>query len=158
MSVSRNGEQIIFQNKKAKELIAYLLCNDGGPIKKTVLAKILWTDTPFTNAMDSLYKVNRYLRNLRMGEESFPIIMSHGEIYIDCRRLSCDLHEFEECYQQKEQVEARSEAVELYRGSIFYDEYYDWIAPYEAYYDIQFLILFLFHSEYILHRCNMLFL
>ncbi|MCH5261419.1 MAG: hypothetical protein J1F42_00735 [Lachnospiraceae bacterium] len=139
MSVSRNGEQVIFQNKKAKELIAYLLCNGGGPIKNTALAEILWPDTPFTNAMDSLYKVNRYLRNLRMGEESFPIIMEHGEIYLDCRRLCCDLHEFEELYQQREHAEAWGAAVELYRGSVFYDEYYDWIAPYEAYYDIRFL-------------------
>ena len=73
MSVSRNGEQIVFQNKKAKELIAYLLCNGGGPIKNTLLGEILWPDTPFTNAMDSLYKVNRYLRNLRVGEDSFPL-------------------------------------------------------------------------------------
>ena len=139
MSVSRNGETMIFQNKKAKELIAYLLCNGGGPIKNAVLAEVLWPDTPFTNAMDNLYKVNRYLRNLRMGEESFPIIMTHGEIYIDCGRLSCDLHKFEELYQQKEQAEAWIEAVELYRGSVLYGEYYDWIAPYESYYDIRFL-------------------
>lgn len=139
MSISRNGEQIIFQNKKAKEMIAYLLCNGGGPIRNTVLAEVLWPDTPFTNAMDSLYKVNRYLRNLRMGEGSFPIIMAHGEIYLDCRRLSCDLQEFEELYQQSKHAETWGAAVELYRGSVFYDEYYDWIAPYEAYYDIRFL-------------------
>ena len=139
MSVSRSGEQLIFQNKKAKELVAYLLCNGGGPIKNTVLAEVQWPNTPFTNAMDNLYKVNRYLRNLRMGDESFPIIMAHGEIYLNCKRLSCDLHEFEELYQQREHAEAWGEAVELYRGSLYYGEYYDWIAPYEAYYDIRFL-------------------
>lgn len=139
MSVSKTGHKIIFQNKKAKELVAYLLCNSGGPIRNTVLAEILWPDAPLTNAMDSLYKVSRYLRNLRIGEESFPIAMTHGEIYFDYTMLSCDLYEFEKLYQRKEQVEAWSEAIELYRGSIFYDEYYDWIAPYEAYYDIRFL-------------------
>lgn len=139
MSVSKTGQKIIFQNKKAKELVAYLLCNGGGPIRNTVLAESLWPDAPPANAMDSLYKVSRYLRNLRIGEESFPIVMAHGEIYVDYTMLSCDLYEFEKLYQQKEQVEAWSEAVELYHGSVFYDEYYDWIAPYEAYYDIRFL-------------------
>lgn len=139
MSVSRTGQKIIFQNKKAKELIAYLICNGGGPIKNTILAEILWPDASPTNAMDSLYKVSRYLRNLRIEEESFPIVMTHGEIYVDYTMLSCDLNEFENLYQQKEQTEAWSEAIELYHGTVFYDEYYDWIAPYEAYYDIRFL-------------------
>lgn len=139
MSVSRNGQKIILQNKKAKELIACLLCNGGGPIKNSVLAEILWPDAPLTNAMDSLYKVSRYLRNLCVDEETLPIVMAHGEIYFDYTKLSCDLLEFEELYRHKEQIAPWSEAVELYRGSIFYDEYYDWIAPYEAYYDIRFL-------------------
>lgn len=139
MSVSMASQKIIFQNKKAKELVAYLLCNGGGPIRNTVLSEILWPDAPPANAMDSLYKVSRYLRNLRIEEESFPIVMAHGEIYFNSTMLACDLYEFEKLYQQKEQVEAWSEAVELYRGSVFYDEYYDWIAPYEAYYDIRFL-------------------
>lgn len=139
MSVSKAGQRIIFQNKKAKELVAYLLCNGGGPIRNTVLAEILWPDTQPANAMDSLYKVNRYLRNLHIGDESFPIVMAHGEIYFDYSKLCCDLYEFEILYQQKEHVEAWSKAIELYRGSVFYDEYYDWITPYEAYYDIRFL-------------------
>ena len=139
MSISKAGQKIVFQNKKAKELIAYLLCNGGGPIRNTVLAEILWPDAPPANAIDSLYKVSRYLRNLRVGEESLPIVMAHGEIYFDYRKSSCDLYEFEKLYQQKEQVETWSAAVELYHGSVFYDECYDWIAPYEAYYDIRFL-------------------
>ena len=155
MSVSRSGEQLIFQNKKAKELIAYLLCNGGGPIKNTVLAEVLWPDTPFTNAMDNLYKVNRYLRNLRIGEESFPIIVAHGEIYLDCKRLSCDLHDFEELYQQRGHAEAWGEAVELYRGSVYYGEYYDWIAPYEAYYDIRYLEMTEFLITYYEQAGNM---
>lgn len=78
MSVSRNGQKIILQNKKAKELIAYLLCNGGGPIKNSVAAEVLWPDAPLTNAMDSLYKVIRYLRNLRIDEATLPIVMAHG--------------------------------------------------------------------------------
>lgn len=139
MSVSRNGRKIILQNKKAKELIAYLLCNGGGPIKNSVAAEVLWPDATLTNEMDSLYKVIRYLRNLRIDEATLPIVMAHGEIYFDYTKLSCDLPEFEELYRQKEQIAPWSEAVELYRGSVFYDEFYDWIAPYEAYYDIRFL-------------------
>lgn len=116
-----------------------MLCNRGGPVKNTVLAENLWPDFRKENAMDNLYKVIRSIKNMWLDGHSIPVLMEHGEVYLDRAAYSCDLTEFEQFYQEKHDMAKCAAAVELYRGNLLYDEAYDWVAPYEAYYDIRFL-------------------
>lgn len=139
MSVSLDKCEITFQSKKAKELTAYLLCRGYGPVKNTVLAESLWPDVPIANALDSLYKTIRCLKKIRVNEALFPIITLHGETYLERQKISCDLEQFESLYRQKNVPGSWKSAVELYRGTLLETESYEWIAPYEAYYDIRFL-------------------
>lgn len=139
MSVSIDDKPFIFKSKKAKELFAYLICNKGGPVKNSVLAEVLWPDICKQNAMDNLYKAVRATKKMRLDDYTIPIVMKHGEIYIDQFVYSCDLTDFVQLYQMKDDMAKCAAAVELYQGALLYDETYDWIGPYEAYYDIRFL-------------------
>ena len=148
MSASLDKCEIAFQNKKAKELTAYLLCRGYGPVKNTILAETLWPYVPIANAMDSLYKTIRYLKKIRINGALFPITMLHGETYLERQKISCDLEQFESLYRQKNIPDGWKSAVELYRGTLLENESYDWIAPYEAYYDIRFLEMTEYLTDY----------
>ncbi len=148
MSVSLDKCEISFQSKKAKELTAYLLCRGCGPVKNSVLAETLWPDVPIVNAMDSLYKTIRCLKKICVNETFFPIIILHGETYLERQKISCDLEQFEALYRQKNIPGSWKAAVELYRGTLLETEAYDWITPYEAYYDIRFLEMTEYLADY----------
>ncbi len=148
MSAILGKSEIAFQNKKAKELTAYLLCRGYGPVKNTILAEALWPDVPIANAMDSLYKAIRYLKKICVNGTLFPITMLHGETYLERQKISCDLEQFESLYRQKNIPGDWKSAVELCRGTLLETESFDWIAPYEAYYDIRFLEMTEYLADY----------
>lgn len=128
----------MLKNKKARELIAFLLCARGTPVKKSRIADTLWPDTPMENAMSSLYKIFRYLRGFSDNDLAIPIRESVGEVWLDMTGIFCDLTEFDRLYNDRGKIESCAALVEIYRAQLFFDECYDWVAPFEAYYDIRF--------------------
>lgn len=150
MAAFINGKYFIFKNRKAKEALAYMLCNNGGPVKNTVLAQILWPDAEKHKAMDSFYKVIRFIKNICVDGCRIPLRAAHGEVYLEPSAYTCDLVEFERFYQEKHDITCFASAVKIYEGPLLYGECFDWIAPYEAYYDIRFLEMAEYLCEYYL--------
>lgn len=136
-SLFQNGDFIPITNKKAEELIAYLIL-EGKPVKKSKLWELLWPEADSKNARDSLYKVCRYLRNLIKSGIEIPLKLFRNEIFLDTYKIDTDIERFESLYNQSENISMCREAVELYTAPLLFDNYYDWTAQAEAYYDIRY--------------------
>lgn len=130
---------INLKNRKARELIAFLICTNGKPARKTRAAEILWPDAAPENAMSSLYKVCRHIREFSCNGFNIPVAESRGEIWLDMTGVICDLRKFEKLYADRSNVESCTSAIELYEAQLFFDESYDWVLPFEAYYDIRYV-------------------
>lgn len=136
-SLFQNGDFIPITNKKAEELIAYLIL-EGKPVKKSKLWELLWPEADSSNARDSLYKVCRYLRNLIKSGIEIPLKIFRNEIFLDTYKIDTDIARFDSLYNQNENINLCKEAVELYTAPLLFDNYYDWTAQAEAYYDIRY--------------------
>lgn len=142
-NVTVNGKFFFIQNKKAKELLSYLLVHNGIPYNKSALAETLWPQTPYPQAMDNLYKVIRFLEKTPPLFIYFPLLTSRGKIQLDISKIQCDVYLFEQCYQaqltKQHNIEETAKAVELYAGPLLYEEYYDWSTSMESYYEVRYI-------------------
>lgn len=138
LTLSMGNSYLLLKNKKAKELIAFLVCAKGKPVKKTRLAETLWPEIPMENAMSSLYKVLRYIREFGNQDFNIPVVESMGQVCLDMTCIICDLTEFERMYCEKNNIESCIAMEEIYSAPLFFDEFYEWVAPFEAYYDIRY--------------------
>lgn len=87
-------------------------------------------------ALDSLYKVVRFWKSNEILNQYFPLQNWTSELEMEYGDISCDIWEFEKNIDSEEinQMEA---AVELYKGSLLFEEYYEWIEDYGAYYEMR---------------------
>lgn len=139
--LSAEGQILNMNNKKARELIAYLVCENGGPVKKEKLSAILWMDASDTHAMDNLYKVCRYLKHFSLQIINLPLTITRGSISLNMQQIDSDLHTFIECYQKRDKLEFCERAIDLYSGSLLAEEYYEWTNIKESFYEIKYLEL-----------------
>lgn len=122
-------------------MIAYLLCQKGKPVAKAVVACTLWPEVSATCARDSLYKICRYIKKLSLSGIPIPIISSHGYLRLDHNNIDCDIHRFEQLYEQRHDIKSCREAVDIYAGPLLFDEYYEWTTEYDAFYEIRYFEL-----------------
>lgn len=142
------NEYITISNKKAKELLAYLIVHNGMPLHKLTLAEFLWPQTAAPKAMDNLYKTIRYLKNNTSLNTYFPLLISRGEIQLDISKIACDFLLFEQyCTKPNDIIQLRK-AVDLYQGPLLFEEYYEWTAEKEAYFEIRYTEIIEYLAEY----------
>lgn len=122
-------------------MIAFLACKKGDPVNKRGLAEILWPDADSAHAMDNLYKAYGYIKKLKNEGVIIPIQSSKNVFCLNLTEVSCDLVDFERMCSNESDYEDNSAAVELYQGPVLEDECYDWIATYEAYYELRYMEL-----------------
>lgn len=134
-----SGSQIIYvKNQKARELLAYLLCEQGGPVKKSLVCENLWPDATPRRAMDCLYKVCRYLKIL-CRNVFIPLRIERNSIWLDLTLAASDLAEFMELYDRRYDISCCEKAVNLYVDSLFMEECFEWIARWESFYEIRYV-------------------
>ncbi|MEE0814644.1 MAG: transcriptional regulator [Desulfovibrio fairfieldensis] len=126
-------------NKKAAELLAYLLCHGGEPIPKQHLAGLLWPRVGGRQALDSLYKVCAHIGALEYRGIPLRLRSSGGEIQLDCRSISCDLFRFDALYQEKDNIASCHTLLDIYAGPLLQTQGYDWLAPWEARYELRYV-------------------
>lgn len=135
------GEIVAVPNRKARELLALLFARGGGPLHKLTAAQTLWPGADEDHAMDSLYKACGVLRRMIRAGIPIPLEIRRDVLTLDIRKLDSDVKQFEALYQRRQDIVCCQAAVTLYKGPFLFDEYYEWTAQTEAYYDLRYMEL-----------------
>lgn len=151
LQLSVMGKPYSIKNKKARELLSMLLIRKGNPVKKLWIAETLWPLAEQPQALDSLYKVIRFWKSDEVLHTYFPLKSRSNELELELKQeqISCDIWDFEK-YIALEEIKQMEAAVNLYSGPFLFQEYYEWTAEYEAYYEIKFMKLLdclIYHFE-----------
>lgn len=131
------GRPLKLPNKKAAELLALLLSEQGRTVRKAAAAERLWPESDPAHAMDSLYKVCTALRRLRC----LPLQINRDALWLDPSQIDSDAARFDRLYQYRGVPECCAAAIELYTAPFLLNEYYEWSARAEAYYDMRYMDL-----------------
>lgn len=108
-------------------------------MRKTHAAEALWPESDPLHAMDSLYKACGTLR--RACGSALPMEISRDTLWLDAARIDSDAARFEQLYQNRGSIDCCTAAIELYTAPYLINEYYEWSARIEAYYDMRYMEL-----------------
>lgn len=123
------GKPLKFPNKKAAELLALLVSEQGRVVRKPAAAELLWPGADSVHAMDSLYKVCTALRHMRC----LPLKVDRDTLWLDTSQIDSDIARFDRLYRYRNVPECCTEAIHLYTAPFLMNEYYEWSARAEAY-------------------------
>lgn len=132
-----NGTPLMLSSKK-EELLALLACEGGGPLTKRYVAEMLWADSPPLQALNNLYKLSVRIQAMK---EKIPLRLDKNHISLNMDHIHCELEEFEILYKNRHEIQTCRQAIELYRGLLFYQNCYEWAGQWEAYYDLRYMEL-----------------
>ncbi len=137
-----------WRTRKAEELIAYLISENGSYVSKDKIAEALWPDQNRENALSNLYMAYYYIK--RQEEKlgiKIPIESKRGKMRIDIEKISCDLIEFNKLIEQgysasqEKMLLCLEKAAQLYQGTVFEDRYFSWATTIQSYYEIRYVDL-----------------
>lgn len=137
LAIYVNGvEQSVQMNSlKARELIAFLLIHKGETVSKTAVCNALWEDKPEECGKDSLYKLVKKVKEMPIP---FMLNDTRGIIQLQLDNIDCDIITFEKLLEEGD-IGKKEKAVDLYRGTLFEEENYNWIYLKEAHYDNKYI-------------------
>ena len=92
-----NGQPLIFEREKAKELLAYLIDRYGSSVTTEQIAVVLWEDRPYDRTLKNY--VSTILGSLRntlrkVGKEDI-LIKSRNHLSVDPEKFKCDAYDYE---------------------------------------------------------------
>ena len=138
-SLLRSGVPVALEGKKARELVAFLACEEGRPTAKRMAAEALWPGREEQRAMDSLYKVCRQLQEPARRGEIPAVHSTRGSLWLDMEQVECDLTAFRALTGPTAEPADLRRAVELYRGPLLAEEGCEWAGRLEGFYDMRYL-------------------
>lgn len=106
-------------------------------MRKPAAAELLWPGADSVHAMDSLYKVCTALRHMRC----LPLSVDRDTLWLDISRIDSDIARFDRLYRYRNVPECCTAAIDLYTAPFLINEYYEWSARAEAYYDMRYMQL-----------------
>ena len=124
--------------KKAKELLALLVLENKAYISKKHLAVMLWPDADEQHARDCLYKTLCWIKKRPTICKAFSLKIARELIYIDTSGIKREIDEFDNCYNMRDNPIFRQRALQLYKGKLLEQEYYDWSIDYQIFYEIRY--------------------
>ncbi len=134
-----------WRTRKAEELLAYLLCEQGRFVSKEKIADALWPDLDGQKGAANLYLAYYYIKKQEKAKGvKIPVESERGKMRLCLDQAVCDLVQFEQLVHASsqssasERVRLLEQAVSLYRGALFEDAYYPWAAEYQQKYEIVF--------------------
>ena len=141
-------KDINWRTKKAEELIAFLICEEGAYVTKEKIAEALWPDLDQQRGLSNLYLTHYYIK--KMTQENglqVPIESKRGRMRILINPKDCDVFQFNDWIKRgklssKEEKQGYFEkAFSLYKGMIFEDRYYPWVTVCQQIYEREYLEL-----------------
>lgn len=135
------GELVRIPSRKAREVLALLFTERGRPLRKVHAAERLWPGVDQAHAMDCLYKACGVLRRLIRQGVPLPLVWERDTLLLDGTHIDSDVDRFERLYLRREDAACREAAIAIYTAPFLLNEYYEWTAGLEAYYDMRYLEL-----------------
>lgn len=92
-----DGQPLVFEREKAKEMFAYLIDRAGSSVTTEQIAVALWEDRIYDNTLKNyvstvLGSLRRTLR--RVGREDI-LIKTHNHLSVDPDKIKCDAYDYE---------------------------------------------------------------
>jgi two-component SAPR family response regulator len=92
-----NGEPLLFEREKAKEMLAYLVDRGGASVTTEQLAVILWEDRAYDRTVKNyvstvLGSLKKTLR--KVGKEDI-LIKSRNHLSVNPEKIKCDAYDYE---------------------------------------------------------------
>lgn len=142
-----NGvEQSMYMNSnKARELIAYLVTYQGAPVPKENVCTALWGEIPLQYSRDCLYKLLGKIQNIDIP---FHIEKRRGIIQLHMDNISSDIVKFKDLVSQTDDINKMEEIIDLYSGSLFEEESYNWASMKSAQYDKKYIDIIYYLQNY----------
>ncbi len=93
----KNGVPIAFKRSKSKELLAYLIENNGAGLTKRELAAVLLEDRPYDRAcQDYMSKIiDSLIESLREAGANGVLLHRHNQYAVDTEKFVCDLYAYQ---------------------------------------------------------------
>ena len=92
-----NGQPLVFEREKAKELLAYLIDRYGSSVTTEQIAVVLWEDRPYDRTLKNYVStVLGSLRNTlrKVGKEDI-LIKTRNHLSVDPEKFKCDAYDYE---------------------------------------------------------------
>lgn len=123
------------RNKKAEELLAYLVISQAGKVAKRNLSALLWPNASDSErAMDSLYKVIGWIKHYFNEAGEAPLINRPSYVCLNDEVVSSDTAEFLQFYQYGD-ADSLIQAERFFARPITYDRDCEWLADWMGYYE-----------------------
>ena len=95
--VFANGQPVVFEREKAKEMLAYLIDRAGASVTTEQLAVVLWEDRPYDKTLKNY--VSTVLGSLRrtlqkVGKEDI-LIKTRNHLSVNPEKIKCDAYDYE---------------------------------------------------------------
>jgi two-component SAPR family response regulator len=92
-----NGEPLVFEREKAKEMLAYLVDRSGASVTTEQLAVVLWEDRAYDRTLKNY--VSTVLGSLRktlrkVGKEDI-LIKTRNHLSLNPEKIKCDAYDYE---------------------------------------------------------------
>ena len=148
LSVVIGGKEVnLGLRRKSEELLAFLICAEGRFVAKEKIMEALWPEVDKDKASNNLYVAFYNLKRQPLGALTESLESVRGKMRLrQDETIECDLYDFKQLARHcisvgQTSAEAARKAIELYRGALFEEDYYDWAALPQAELEILYLEL-----------------
>lgn len=130
-AIYKNGENIICKNSKAREILAYLVHNEGVPVGWEKIVDAIWPEHDYEKAHANFHSTFYLLRKF-LSENQIAHILeySRGSYRIQKDKIHCDMYEFKKLLQsygrKKIDKELYNNVEQLFTGGYFEENGYSW--------------------------------
>lgn len=127
-----------WRTKKADELIAYLICEQGNYVSKDKIIDNLWPGSNCKKAMSSLYTTLYYIRQQEQAQNiTIPIESVRGKMRLNTEKIEIDINTLNECYKRFKSGKTinKQEIADIYTGMLFEEHDYPWSIVLQAKYE-----------------------
>lgn len=130
-NIYKNGESIICKNSKAREILAYLLHNEGVPVGWEKIVDAIWPEHDYEKAHANFHSTFYLLRKF-LSENNIAHIIeySRGSYRVQKDKIHCDMYEFKKLlhnYRGKKLDKELYNSIELlFTGGYFEENGYSW--------------------------------
>lgn len=144
LSIKIDGKEIeiSWRTKKVEELVAYLACEEGNFISKEKVAEVLWPRLDTQKSKSNFYLTYHYLK--KQSKELgvlFPLESIRGKIRLKTEEIELDIINFKKATASlgritETNIDYTEKTIELYKGMLLEEHYYEWCEEWVQYYDI----------------------